>query len=114
LDLGLVVVDGEQRFGVKHKAAEGLRAVDVLTLTTTPITRAPRRCSASRHQQPPPAARPPSPSERGWPTKDSLLREALLRELDRGGQIYFVHNRVRPRCVAGRVMRLSAERRVSA
>lgn len=99
-DLGLVVVDEEQKFGVKHKESlKQLRtAVDVLTLSATPI---PRTLSMSlMHvrqmsviEDPPPGRLPVRTYIR--PYSDSAVREAILRELARGGQVYYVFNRVR-------------------
>ncbi len=98
-DLGLVVIDEEQRFGVEHKERlKHLRAmVDVLTMTATPI---PRTLHASllgireiSNLETPPADRQPVETHiTRW--DDQLLRHAILREMNRGGQVYFVHNRV--------------------
>ncbi|HEY1189663.1 MAG TPA: transcription-repair coupling factor, partial [Gemmata sp.] len=98
-DLGLVVIDEEQRFGVEHKERlKHLRAtVDVLTMTATPI---PRTLHASllgireiSNLETPPADRQPVETHiTRW--DDKLLRNAILREMNRGGQVYFVHNRV--------------------
>lgn len=98
-DLGLLIVDEEQRFGVQHKERlKQLRAhVDVLTLTATPIPRTLYlSLSGARDMstiETPPDERLPirtyvSAYEEG------LMRDAILRELDRGGQVFFVHNRV--------------------
>ncbi|MCG6988936.1 MAG: transcription-repair coupling factor [Gemmatimonadetes bacterium] len=98
-DLGLLVVDEEQRFGVKHK--ERLKrmrtSVDVLTLTATPIPRTLylslsgiRDLSLIRT---PPRDRMPIFTH-VLPWTDQILLEALHRELDRGGQAFFLHNRV--------------------
>jgi transcription-repair coupling factor (superfamily II helicase) len=99
LDLGLVIVDEEQRFGVAHKERlKELRAsVDVLTLTATPIPRTLHMALSGLRDmsliQTPPADRQPIRTRTiHW--DEELLGEALLRELNRGGQIYFVHNRV--------------------
>jgi transcription-repair coupling factor (superfamily II helicase) len=98
-NLGLVVIDEEQRFGVAHK--EKLRQmrtqVDVLTLTATPIPRTlnmsllgARDISAINT---PPRDRQPIHTEIvEW--DDEVIQDALLREADRGGQSFFVHNRV--------------------
>ncbi|MDY3554430.1 transcription-repair coupling factor [Gemmata sp. JC717] len=98
-DLGLVVIDEEQRFGVEHKERlKHLRAtVDVLTMTATPI---PRTLHASllgireiSNLETPPADRQPVETHiTRW--DDKQLRNAILREMNRGGQVYFVHNRV--------------------
>ncbi|MBA2564616.1 MAG: peptidylprolyl isomerase, partial [Gemmatimonadetes bacterium] len=98
-DLGLVVVDEEQRFGVKQK--EQLRrlkgAVDVLTLTATPIPRTLYfSLSGIRDMsllQTPPRDRIPVVTTIATLDED-LIRDALRRELDRDGQVFFIHNRV--------------------
>ncbi len=98
-ELGLLIVDEEQRFGVKHK--ERLKkmraAVDVLTLTATPIPRTLqlslggiRNLSLIRT---PPRDRLAVMTQ-SMPWSDTLVSEILARELDRGGQVYFLHNRV--------------------
>jgi len=98
-DLGLLVVDEEQRFGVKHKERlKRLRtSIDVLTLTATPIPRTLylslsgiRDISIIRT---PPRDRMPIFTN-VLPWTDQLLSEALHRELDRGGQTFFLHNRI--------------------
>lgn len=98
-DLGLVIIDEEQRFGVKQKEqfTELRREVDILTLTATPI---PRTLNISLHglrdittiTTPPPGRLPVITEVRRF--SFGLIREAILRELQRGGQIYFLHNRV--------------------
>jgi len=98
-NLGLVIIDEEQWFGVKHK--ERLKAlrtqVDVLTLTATPIPRTLQMAMASVRDlsiiDTPPAGRL-SIRTQVVRSSDKLIREAILRELGRGGQVYFVHNRV--------------------
>jgi transcription-repair coupling factor (superfamily II helicase) len=98
-DLGLVVVDEEQRFGVRHKERlKQLRiTVDVLTLTATPIPRTLHMALSGIRDMSvinePPEGRLPIRT-RALQKDDEVVREALLRELDRGGQVYFVHNRV--------------------
>jgi transcription-repair coupling factor (superfamily II helicase) len=98
-DLGLLIVDEEQRFGVRHKERiKQLRAnVDVLTLTATPIPRTLHMALAGIRDlsviDTPPEDRVPIKTY-VLPTDDQLVREAILRELDRGGQIYYLHNRV--------------------
>ncbi|MGB1841135.1 MAG: transcription-repair coupling factor [Longimicrobiales bacterium] len=98
-DLGLLIVDEEQRFGVKHKEKlKKLRAtIDVLTLSATPIPRTlylslsgVRDLSLIRT---PPRDRMPIFTH-VLPWTDQLLSEALHRELDRGGQAFFLHNRI--------------------
>jgi len=98
-DLGLVVVDEEQRFGVAHKERlKQLRvSVDVLTLTATPIPRTLHMSLAgirdmSVINQAPEGRMPVRTYVRE--ADDALIREAIVRELDRNGQVYFVHNRV--------------------
>ncbi|HLA24405.1 MAG TPA: DEAD/DEAH box helicase, partial [bacterium] len=97
--LGLLVVDEEQRFGVRHKEKlKQLRAtVDVLTLTATPIPRTLHMSLVGLRDmsvmESPPEARLPIQTEIR-PYDDTLVREAIVRELDRGGQVYVVHNRV--------------------
>jgi len=98
--LGLVVVDEEQRFGVTHKEHfKKLRAeIDVLTLTATPIPRTlhmslsgVRDISALTIA---PEGRQEIDTRIGYEDEDDLIREALLREKNRGGQVFFLHNRV--------------------
>src|SRR5438445_311765 len=98
-DLGLVVIDEEHRFGVKHKEAlKRLRTeVDVLSMTATPIPRTLHMALSGVRDisviETPPEDRQPIEThviERS----DDVLREAILREMDRGGQVYYVHNRV--------------------
>jgi transcription-repair coupling factor (superfamily II helicase) len=114
-NLGLVIIDEEQRFGVSHK--EHLktlrREVDVLTLTATPIPRTLYMALGSIRDM----------SIIDTPPEDRLavrtfvvekdeatLRKAILRELDRGGQIYFVHNRVQDiELVAAELQRIVPE-----
>ncbi len=98
-DLGLVIVDEEQRFGVKHKERlKSLRAsVDVLTLTATPIPRTLHMALAGMRDlsviDTPPEDRVPIKTY-VVPYEDTLVRDAIRRELGRGGQVFFVHNRV--------------------
>jgi transcription-repair coupling factor (superfamily II helicase) len=98
-DLGLLIIDEEQRFGVRHKdKLKKLRvAVDVLTMSATPI---PRTLHLSlmgardlSHIETPPRNRLPVITEiHEW--DDDLLARVIRRELERKGQVYFVHNRV--------------------
>ncbi len=99
-NLGLVIIDEEQRFGVTHKEHfKQLRAeVDLLTLTATPIPRTlhlslsgARDISALSQ---PPEGRQPIHTVIAWTEDAGLIREALLREKNRGGQVFFLHNRV--------------------
>ena len=98
-DLGLVIIDEEQRFGVAHKERlkQMRREVDVLTLTATPIPRTLHMSLAGVRDM----STIETPPEERLPIKtyvsefsDELIREAILRELDRQGQVYFLHNRV--------------------
>jgi transcription-repair coupling factor (superfamily II helicase) len=99
-NLGLVIVDEEQRFGVKHKEHfKKLRAVvDVLTLTATPIPRTLYMTLSgvrdiSMLQTPPEDRLPVITHVGGFDPR--LIRQAILREIDRGGQIFVIHNRVK-------------------
>jgi transcription-repair coupling factor (superfamily II helicase) len=98
-DLGLVVVDEEQRFGVAAKERlKRLRTeVDVLTLSATPIPRTLNLALAGVRDlsviETPPEDRLPIQT-RVAEASAGLVRDAILRELDRGGQVFFVHNRV--------------------
>ncbi|MCZ7576615.1 MAG: helicase-related protein [Dehalococcoidia bacterium] len=98
-DLGLVVIDEEQRFGVSHKERlKQMRAeVDTLTLSATPIPRTLQMSlvgirDMSTVMTPPEERQPIRTYVLQW--DDELIREAIDRELQRGGQVYFVHNRV--------------------
>ncbi|MCI0517431.1 MAG: transcription-repair coupling factor, partial [Woeseiaceae bacterium] len=98
-DIGLVIVDEEHRFGVRHKEAiKALRStVDVLTLTATPIPRTLNMALGGLREMSlittPPVGRLAVKTFVGeW--NDVVIREALLREIRRGGQVYFIHNRV--------------------
>ena len=99
-DLGLVIVDEEHRFGVRHKERlKNLRAeVDLLTLTATPIPRTLNMSLAGLRDlsiiaTPPPSRIAIKTAVSEW--SNALVYEACLRELRRGGQIYFLHNEVR-------------------
>lgn len=99
-ELGMVVIDEEQRFGVKQKEHfKSLRnKVDVLTLTATPIPRTLYMSMTGVRDismiQTPPEERLPINTHVGrW--DEHLVRQAVLRELERGGQVFFVHNRVK-------------------
>jgi transcription-repair coupling factor (superfamily II helicase) len=98
-DLGLVVVDEEQRFGVaaKERLKQLRREVDVLTLSATPIPRTLNLALAGVRDlsliETPPEDRLPIQT-RVAEASTGLVRDAILRELDRGGQVFFVHNRV--------------------
>jgi len=117
-DLGLLVVDEEQRFGVAHK--ERIKAlkktVDVLTLTATPIPRTLQLAFTGIRDlsviNTPPADRFAIRTQ-VCRVSDSLIREAILREMRRGGQVFFVHNRVQSiPSVAERLERIVPEAKV--
>jgi len=117
-NLGLVVIDEEQRFGVEHK--ERLRAmretVDVLTLTATPIPRTLHMSmmgirDISSLQTPPVDRRAIATQVR--PFDRSLIRDAILREMNRDGQVYFVHNYVQSiRAMADMIAQIVPEARI--
>lgn len=98
-NLGLVIIDEEQRFGVKQKEKlKSLRSsVDILTMTATPI---PRTLNLGLHKlrdittitTPPPGRLPIITEVRKY--SDALIREAIRKELERDGQVYVLHNRV--------------------
>ena len=98
-DLGLIIIDEEQRFGVTHKEFfKRMRTeVDVLTLTATPIPRTLYQALTGVRDisviNTPPAERLPIITHIG-PYSPKLVRQAVLREMERGGQVFFVHNRV--------------------
>jgi transcription-repair coupling factor (superfamily II helicase) len=116
--LGLIIVDEEHRFGVKHKERlKRLRVeTDVLTLTATPIPRTLHLSLAGLRDmtlmQTPPRDRSPVLTF-VEPWDDGLIEEGINRELDRGGQVYFVHNRIETiEAVADHVRRLVPRARV--
>ena len=118
-DLGLLVVDEEQRFGVGHK--ERIKAmrreVDVLTLSATPIPRTLHLSLVGIRDlsviETPPEARLPILT-RIAEDDDGLVRDAINRELDRGGQVFYVHNRVETiEAAAERVRRLVPRAKVA-
>ena len=98
-DLGLVIVDEEQRFGVRHKERlkEFKASVDLLTLTATPIPRTMQMGLAALRDisviETPPSGRRSILTHVG-PYEEDLVRRAVEKEVRRGGQIFFVHNRV--------------------
>jgi len=117
-DLGLVVIDEEQRFGVEHKEhLKSLRAsVDVLTMTATPIPRTLHMALLGLRDI---SSLTTAPMDRRaihtevCHYDERLIREAILRELNRQGQVFFVHNRVQDiEAIAGRIARLAPEARV--
>lgn len=118
-DLGLVVVDEEQRFGVRHKERlkELKRSVDVLTLTATPIPRTMQLALGGLRDM---SLIETAPRDRMpvithvLPWVDSIIQDAMRRELDRSGQVFFVHDRIETiEAAAQRVRRLVPEARVS-
>jgi transcription-repair coupling factor (superfamily II helicase) len=118
-DLGLLIIDEEQRFGVGHKERlkQMRQEVDVLTLTATPIPRTLHMSLSGVRDMStidtPPEERLPVRTHVGE-YDETLIRQAILRELDRGGQIYFVHNRVMGIYqMAQRVRKLVPEARVA-
>ena len=118
-DLGLLIVDEEQRFGVRHKETlKLLRAsVDVLTLTATPIPRTLQLSLAGVRSlsfiRTPPRDRL-SVVTRAVPWSDAIIGDVLGREMDRAGQTFFLHNRVQTiGTVAGRLRRILPEARIS-
>lgn len=118
-DLGLVIIDEEQRFGVRHK--EHLKKmrllVDVLTLTATPIPRTLYLSlvgtrDMSTINTPPRDRKPIQTIVRE--TDDRVVREAVLHELDRRGQVFFIHNRVQDiGAVAKKLQALVPEARIA-
>ena len=116
-ELGLLIVDEEQRFGVRQKERlkEVRETVDVLTLTATPIPRTLHLALGGLRDlstiRTPPRNRMPIITH-VLPWHDVILEEALRRELDRGGQVFFVHDRVETiGALAQRVRRLMPEAR---
>ena len=117
-DLGLVIIDEEQRFGVAHKEhlKQMRREVDVLTLSATPIPRTLYMALGGIRDM----STMETPPEERLPIKtyvsefdERLAREAIVRELERGGQVYFVHNRVHNiEFIASRVQEVVPEARV--
>ena len=99
-NLGLVIVDEEQRFGVRHKERlkDVSKAVDVLTLSATPIPRT-LHIALSGIRDMSTIETPPEErlSIKTYVSEysEEVVREAILREMDRGGQVFFLHNRVR-------------------
>ncbi|MBS4023903.1 MAG: transcription-repair coupling factor [Dethiobacter sp.] len=98
-DLGLLVIDEEQRFGVRHKEKIKMlkKNVDVMTLTATPIPRTLHMSLVGVRDM----SVIETPPENRYPVQtyvleysDTVIRDAVIREVNRGGQVYFVHNRV--------------------
>lgn len=99
-DLGLIIVDEEQRFGVsaKEKLKNFRASVDVLTLTATPIPRTLQFSlmgarDLSVINTPPPNRQPVYTEIHSF--DEELIRDAILQEISRGGQVFFIHNRVK-------------------
>lgn len=99
-DLGIAIVDEEQRFGVKHKERfkEMFRDIDMLTLSATPIPRTLYLSLMGARDMttidtPIPGKVPINTSIHGY--DDRIIRDAIQREIKRGGQVFFLHNRVK-------------------
>ena len=98
-DLGLMIIDEEQRFGVKHKETlkELKKKIDVLTLTATPIPRTLHMSMLGIRDlsviETPPTNRYPVQTY-VLEQNDRVIRDAVLREIDRGGQVYYLYNKV--------------------
>jgi transcription-repair coupling factor (superfamily II helicase) len=119
LDLGLIIVDEEQRFGVKHKEKfKKLRAeVDIITLTATPIPRT-LHFSLMGVRDLSIIESPPSDrlSIKTYVRKfdERLIHDAISRELDRGGQVFFVHNKVKNiHSVAGMIQKVVGKAKIA-
>jgi len=118
-DLGLLIVDEEQRFGVQHKERiKQLRTnVDVLTLTATPIPRTLHMAMVGMREM----SVITSPPEDRFPVEtfvaehdEELIRDAIGREMNRGGQVFFVHNRIQTiDSVARKIQALVPEARIA-
>lgn len=99
-DLGLLIIDEEQRFGVKHKEAlkQMKENIDVLSLSATPIPRTMQMSLVGIRDMSilddPPEERV-SISTFVLEYNDSVIKEAIYKEIDRGGQVYFVYNRIK-------------------
>ena len=118
-NLGMLVIDEEQRFGVKQKERfkELKQNLDVLALTATPIPRTLHLSMTGLRDlsllQTPPRDRMPVITH-VLPWVDEVIEDAILRELDRGGQVFFLHNRVQSiRAVAAQVHRLVPDARIA-
>ncbi|MDR9364087.1 MAG: transcription-repair coupling factor [Balneolaceae bacterium] len=117
-NLGLMVIDEEQRFGVsvKEKLKEFRATVDVLTLTATPIPRTLQFSlmgarDLSIINTPPPNRQPVYTEIHSF--DESLIRDAIIQEISRGGQVFFIHNRVKNiEEVAGMIRELVPDIRV--
>jgi transcription-repair coupling factor (superfamily II helicase) len=118
-ELGLVIIDEEQRFGVehKHKLLELRLTVDVLTLTATPIPRTLHMAMVGLRNisslSTPPMDRRSIVTE-VVPFEEQRIQQAIYRELNRQGQVYFVHNRVHNiHSVASQIQQLAPEARIA-
>ncbi|MFT5050675.1 MAG: transcription-repair coupling factor (superfamily II helicase) [Chlamydiales bacterium] len=114
--LGLVIIDEEQRFGVQHKEHfKKLRAtVDLLTMSATPIPRTLHMSLSGIRDisalSAPPPGRQDIETVLGYSTDDETIRRALVREKNRGGQVFFLHNRIASiEATAARLQRLVPE-----
>lgn len=118
-NLGLLIVDEEQRFGVSHKERlKQLRSeIDVLTMTATPIPRTLHMSLVNLRdmsviETPPQERLPIRTTIREY--DEPLIREAIMREIDRGGQVFFVHNRVQGiQIIAQKLQKLLPEARIA-
>ncbi|HET8914003.1 MAG TPA: transcription-repair coupling factor, partial [Ktedonobacteraceae bacterium] len=118
LNLGLLIIDEEQRFGVVHKERlkQMRNEVDVLTMTATPIPRTLHMSLVNLRdmsviETPPQERLPIRTTIREY--DESLIREAIIREIDRGGQVFFVHNRVQGiQTLAQKLQKLVPEARI--
>lgn len=118
-DLGLLIIDEEQRFGVRHKETLKMMKenVDTLTLTATPIPRTLQMSMAGIRNM----SVIEEPPEERFPVQTyvaefnpGMIREAILREIDRGGQVYFLYNRISDiESIASKIKELVPEARVS-
>ncbi|MEW4452756.1 transcription-repair coupling factor [Bremerella sp. JC817] len=117
-NLGVVIIDEEQRFGVevKERLKQLRTTIDVLTMTATPIPRTLHMSlvgvrDISNLETPPKDRVAVETKVSRW--NDELIRHAILRELNRGGQIYFVHNRVQDiELVAAKLQRIAPEAKI--
>ncbi len=118
-DLGLLIIDEEQRFGVTHKEKlkEFRKNIDVLTLSATPIPRTLHMSLVGVRD----ISVIETPPEERYPIQtyvvefnDQLIRDAIMREINRGGQVYFVYNRVETiRDTASYLQKLVPEARIA-
>ena len=118
-NIGLLVVDEEQRFGVKHKESikQLKKNVDVLTLSATPIPRTLHMSMVGIRDM----SLLQTPPDERYPVQtyvveysDALVRDAILRELSRGGQVYVLHNRVQTiEAMFARIKKLVPEAKIA-